>query len=99
MVASTWLAPTKYWLMNGHWLVVGVVSCTGAIRMDKPLLLRSCDLMGEFAKMHMGQKSACRKCYNDMSLSTDPVLERASFCQILGLSSYMEEMAVPLDYV
>lgn len=67
--------------------VVGVVLCAGAIRVDKPLLLSSCYLLGEFSKMHMDQKSACRKCYNDISLSAYPILERAAILQIQRLSS------------
>lgn len=57
--------------------MVGVEPSTGAIRMDKPLILGHY-LMGEFFKMHVDQKSACRlimTCYNDMFLPADPVLE------------------------
>lgn len=64
---------------------------------DKPPLLRSCYLMGEFSRMLVDQKLACRRCDNDMSLSAETILERAAFLQILGLSSYMEGMAVPMD--
>ena len=64
---------------------VGFVQGTGAIRMDKPLILRSGYLMGESSKMHMDQKSAYTRCYNSVSLSADLVLERAAFLHILGL--------------
>lgn len=67
--------------------VVGFELGTGAIRMGKPLILRRHYVMGEFFRMHVDQKSACRRCYNDMFLSVDAVLGRAAFLQIRGLPS------------
>ena len=69
----------------GTCYVVGVVLGTGAIRINKPLIFRSSFLMGEFSKMHVDQKSACRARYNDLCLSADPVLERAAFLHVLNL--------------
>lgn len=63
----------------------------------KPPLLRSCYLMSKFSRMLVDQKLACRRCDNDMSLSAETILESAAFLQTLGLSSYMEGMAVPMD--
>lgn len=64
-----------------------VLTCvgTGAIAMAKSLILRSGYLMDESSKMHIDQKSACKRCYEGMSLSVDLVLERAVFFHILGL--------------
>lgn len=82
---STSLVSANYWLMNGHSFCGGDWARHWGCQ-DKPLSL-SHDLVGEFCKMRMGQKSACGRCYNDMFLSAAPVLQRAAFLQTLSLPS------------
>lgn len=64
---STSLVSAKYWLMNGHSFCGGNWARRWGYQ-DKPLSL-SHDLVGEFCKMRMDQKSACGRCYNDVSFN------------------------------
>lgn len=63
--------------------VVGFRLGTGAVRMDKPLILRSSLPDSESSKVD--QKSACKRCYNGRSLSIALVQKSTAFLHILGL--------------